>query len=84
VPQVLLVHANYMTAQMLDALLTQYEQAGVEFVPLERVIRDDVYTSAQTARHGDESIVQALVRERHTHLREFVPLPSELLEVLCQ
>jgi peptidoglycan/xylan/chitin deacetylase (PgdA/CDA1 family) len=83
VPQVLLVHANYMTAQMLDALLTSYERAGVQFVPLPQVLRDEGYLHAQGDRHGDASLVEALMRERHAHLREFVPVPLRLLEVLC-
>jgi peptidoglycan/xylan/chitin deacetylase (PgdA/CDA1 family) len=83
VPQVLLVHANFMTSEVLDALLTEYEAAGVEFVALSQALENAAYARAQTARHGDASLVEALERERHAHLHEFVPVPRRLLDVMC-
>lgn len=84
VPQVLLIHADLFTAQKLDELLSAYERAGVRFIPLSRALADPVYRSAQTSRHGDTSLVRALARERHAPLRTFVPIPTALLDALCQ
>lgn len=84
IPQVLLVHANLMTAQMLDQLLTEYARAGVQFIPLREALDDGIYAQAQTARHGDTTLVAALIRERHAHAHETVLLPEALLNALCQ
>ena len=83
VPQVLLVHANLMTAQMLDKLLTEYVKAGVQFIPLREALDDGIYAQTQTTRHGDTTLVAALIRLRHAHTRSSVPLPEALLNALC-
>ncbi|MDB4986434.1 MAG: uncharacterized protein JWN04_1612 [Myxococcaceae bacterium] len=83
-PQVLLVHANVMTAQMLDELLTEYEHAGVRFIPLREALDDGIYAQAQTHEHGDTTLVAALIRERHAHTRGSVLLPESLLDALCR
>jgi peptidoglycan/xylan/chitin deacetylase (PgdA/CDA1 family) len=82
-PQVLLVHANFMTAQMLDRLLTEYERAGVRFIALQEALADGIYAQAQTGQHGDTTLVAALVRERRAHVRAYVPLPDALLNAIC-
>ncbi|MBW3552548.1 MAG: polysaccharide deacetylase family protein [Gemmatimonadetes bacterium] len=43
VPHILLLHANALLAEQLDALLTRLEQEGFRFVPLERALEDPVY-----------------------------------------
>ncbi|HEY6879545.1 MAG TPA: hypothetical protein VI299_16075, partial [Polyangiales bacterium] len=84
VPLVLLLHANFMTAQLLDRLLTTFERAGVRFVPLREALADGIYAQAQTARHGDATLIEALVRERHLHMQSRVVLPLPLLDALCR
>ncbi len=81
--QVLLIHANIMTAQLLDRLLTEYEHAGVQFISLREALDDGVYAQAQTSRHGDTTLVAALIRERHVHVSSYVLLPQALLDALC-
>jgi peptidoglycan/xylan/chitin deacetylase (PgdA/CDA1 family) len=43
IPQTLLLHANDLTAEALDELLTQYEGRGYRFVTLEQVMADAAY-----------------------------------------
>lgn len=42
-PQVLLLHLGAFTAEQLDALLTEYESQGVEFIPLAEALKDSRY-----------------------------------------
>lgn len=43
IKNVLLIHINAMTAEMLDALLTAYEKNGVTFISLADALSDEVY-----------------------------------------
>lgn len=44
IKNVLLIHINEMTADMLDELLTAYEKHGVKFISLPEALTDEVYT----------------------------------------
>ena len=44
-PQVLLLHANWLNADLLDPLLTLFEQRGYRFVPLAHALADPAYQS---------------------------------------
>ena len=54
IPQILLLHANAMTAAMLPPLLDSLEQRGYRFISLETALRDPVYRRAicYTGRQG--------------------------------
>lgn len=82
VPLVLLLHANFMTAQMLDALLSQYERAGVRFIPLSEALADRIYGQAQ-ARHGDGSLLDKVMRERQLQGLDDGRLPRSVLHARC-
>ena len=43
IPHILLLHANGLLAEQLDALLTRLQREGFRFVPLERALEDPVY-----------------------------------------
>jgi peptidoglycan-N-acetylglucosamine deacetylase len=43
IKNVLLIHLNAMTAEMLDTLLTAYEKQGVKFIPLVDALSDEIY-----------------------------------------
>jgi len=43
IKNVLLIHINAMTADMLDDLLTAYEKQGVTFISLKEALSDEVY-----------------------------------------
>lgn len=45
VTHILLIHANRLNADTLDATLTRIEQRGYGFVPLARALRDPAYAS---------------------------------------
>lgn len=45
IPQVLLLHANALNADRLDALLKMLEGRGYRFIPLEEALRDSAYRS---------------------------------------
>lgn len=44
IKNILLIHINEMTADMLDKLLTAYEKHGVKFISLPEALTDEVYT----------------------------------------
>jgi hypothetical protein len=48
IPQTLLLHANDITADSLDELLTHYEKRGYRFVTLEQAMSDPAYQTADT------------------------------------
>ena len=43
IKNVLLIHMNSFTAEMLDALLTSYKKQNVRFISLTDALTDDVY-----------------------------------------
>lgn len=43
IKNVLLIHINAFTTEMLDELLTAYENHGVKWIPLNEALADDVY-----------------------------------------
>lgn len=45
IPHILLIHARPMTAEMLDALLSLYEEHGVNFVSMEAALADSAYAT---------------------------------------
>ena len=48
IPQVILLHANVLTATSLDALLTRFEARGYRFVTLEDAMSDRAYATPDT------------------------------------
>ena len=48
IPQTLLLHANDMTADSLDELLTRYESRGYRFITLEQAMADPAYKTPDT------------------------------------
>jgi peptidoglycan/xylan/chitin deacetylase (PgdA/CDA1 family) len=48
IPLVLLLHANQINADHLDAILSRLEARGYRFVPLERALADSAYRSRDT------------------------------------
>lgn len=66
--QIVLIHAESFTAEMIEPLLAEYESLGVRFVPLDDALADPVYhvdpriarswgspflVQVELARHGD-------------------------------
>jgi peptidoglycan/xylan/chitin deacetylase (PgdA/CDA1 family) len=82
IPQVLLLHPNVATAKTLDAMLTAYEQAGVQYISLEEALAEPGYTAHYDVV-GDnviESASRSLGRPRPPELVE----PDSLLELACR
>ena len=54
IPQTLLLHANDITADSLDELLTRYESRGYRFITLEQAMADPAYKTPDTlvSSHG--------------------------------
>ncbi len=48
IPQVLLLHANAITAESLDAMLSMFEKRGYRFVTLEAAMADPAYATPDT------------------------------------
>lgn len=48
IPQTLLIHANDINADALDALLTRFEARGYRFVTLDEVMKDPAYQTRDT------------------------------------
>jgi peptidoglycan/xylan/chitin deacetylase (PgdA/CDA1 family) len=48
IPQTLLLHANVITAESLETLLSQFEARGYRFISLEEAMADPAYATADT------------------------------------
>jgi len=79
---VLLLHANVATAHNLDALLTEYERAGVQFVPLAEALEDPAYTAEYDASISHVLTLSSLGSQRALPPHQVRPL--ELLELACR
>ncbi len=44
IPQILLIHANRLNADMLGQLATMFQRRGYQFIPLKQALRDSAYT----------------------------------------
>ncbi|MFL5814555.1 MAG: polysaccharide deacetylase family protein [Bdellovibrionia bacterium] len=62
IPHILLLHIGAFDSEMLDELLTRYEQKGVEFIPLSQAMRDEVYAQDPgiAQRNGSELTFQVM------------------------
>lgn len=80
--QVLLLHANVATMHNLDALLTAYEKAGVQFVSLAEALKDPLYTADYEASGGSVLTMAGLASGRALPPHLVRPLP--LLELACR
>lgn len=83
VPQVLLLHANALTAEQLDALLERYEARGVVFVPLREALSDPAYAEREAGAPMDGKLIEATLRRRGLGAHRFVPEPLALIDALC-
>jgi peptidoglycan/xylan/chitin deacetylase (PgdA/CDA1 family) len=80
-PQVLLLHANVATAQNLDALLTEYERMGAQFVSLAEALNDPAYEADYDGSTGNVLTLASLALKRP--LPTWLVNPLELLELAC-
>jgi peptidoglycan/xylan/chitin deacetylase (PgdA/CDA1 family) len=48
IPQTLLLHANVLNAELLDAMLTRFEARGYKFIPLDEAMADTAYSTPDT------------------------------------
>jgi peptidoglycan/xylan/chitin deacetylase (PgdA/CDA1 family) len=85
IPQILLLHIGPFDARVLDRLLTEYEQLGVRFVPLEQALADPVYAVEPTSPRTWEGPLLSQVREARGAQDPPEPnLPESLLGALCR
>jgi peptidoglycan/xylan/chitin deacetylase (PgdA/CDA1 family) len=80
--QVLVLHANIATAANLDALLTEYERMGVQYVPLAEALADPAYTADYDAGGGTLFVQMNTTLKRG--LPPWLPEPVDLLELACR
>jgi peptidoglycan/xylan/chitin deacetylase (PgdA/CDA1 family) len=80
-PQVLLLHANVAAAQNLDALLTEYERMGVQFISLAEALSDPAYAAEYEGSTGNVLTLASLATKRA--LPAWVVDPLNLLELAC-
>ncbi len=85
IPHVLLLHAHAFNVQVLDKMLDLYKRQGVEFVKLDQVLSDPVYSSvkAPDQTFGDSLIDQAIITQQAKH-PPWIQQPLQLLEVVCR
>jgi peptidoglycan-N-acetylglucosamine deacetylase len=79
---VLLLHVNAATLLNLDALLTLYERAGVEFVSLGEALRDPLYHADYAASAG--GLLTKLAEDSGRTLPPGPVIPHALLELVCR
>lgn len=84
VPHVLLLHAGAFDAHILDRLLTEYEKAGVRWIPLDEALQDAVYQhEPDPPRSWRAELPVQMVRSRQIQGFPFPPSAGPLLERTC-
>ncbi|KTD53460.1 hypothetical protein Lsan_3870 [Legionella santicrucis] len=90
ITHVLLLHMNAFTAEMLDELLTRYEQNGVQFIGLEEALSDEVYDfNPDIAKERAYTFLNQVRLKRgldnpNTVQKLYDSFPEEVLAKLCQ
>lgn len=85
IPHVLLLHAGAFDAQMLDALLTQYEEMGVEFISLDEALADPIYEVFEVTQYGaGGTLLEHLIGARNAPHPPWFTHPYPLLDALCR
>lgn len=84
VPQVLLLHAIVPTALNIEALLTQYEQEGVQWIPLTTALADAAYAEPVQEDRGDFDVISEQIRRKRLPVYGFMPRALPLLELACR
>src|SRR3990167_2759828 len=89
IKNVLLIHINLLTAEMLDELLTSYEKQNTQFISLPEALSDNVYEiNPNIVRHRAYTFLNQVRLSRGLENPEIVKklyasLPEEKLEKLC-
>jgi peptidoglycan/xylan/chitin deacetylase (PgdA/CDA1 family) len=89
IPNILLLHIGAFDSEMLDELLTRYEQKGVEFIPLSQALRDEVYAQDPgiAQRSGDEFTYQVMrargLKGKDIGLPKADRYPGDKLDKVC-
>jgi peptidoglycan/xylan/chitin deacetylase (PgdA/CDA1 family) len=78
---VLLLHANIATAQNLDALLSEYERQGAQFVSLAEALSDPLYSAEYDGAMGNVLTLANLAPKKP--LPPWLGSPLDLLELAC-
>jgi peptidoglycan/xylan/chitin deacetylase (PgdA/CDA1 family) len=87
---VLLIHINAMTTDMLDAMLTAYENQGVKFITLPEALKDDAYEfNPNIVRDRAYTFLNQVRLARKLDNPEIVEklyatLPEDRLETVCK
>jgi peptidoglycan-N-acetylglucosamine deacetylase len=83
-PHILLIHARTMTADIIDALLTQYEDVGVQFVSLDEALADPAYKADVHHALGGSFLRQLMRAHPGTIRAPFPPHPTSWMDSLCR
>jgi len=89
IKNVLLIHINLLTAEMLDELLTSYEKQNTQFISLPEALSDNVYEiNPNIVRDRAYTFLNQVRLSRGLENPEIVKklyasLPEEKLEKLC-
>lgn len=84
IAHVLLLHAGAFTADMIDALLTAYEDHGVQWISLEEALADPVYRDVPVPpKTLGQTIVDQGIESFGADHPPWLPHPGALLAELC-
>lgn len=90
IKNVLLIHINSFTAEMLDELLTSYENQGVKFITLSEALNDPVYKiNPNVIRERAYTFLNQVPLSKHLKNPDVVEklyesLPEDKLNQLCR
>jgi hypothetical protein len=90
VPQILLLHIGALDAEMIDSLLTEYEEVGVTYISLGDALRDEMYAINPNiaAQYGSEITYQIMrsrgVKLKQVGLEPYTGYPEKELESACR
>lgn len=85
IPQILLIHANRLNAQVIEKLLQAYENMDYKFIPMEEAMDDYIFES-KIEVYGDWGISWldrwGMTLGRTEHFKNDIPTPTFLQEYL--
>lgn len=85
IPHVLLLHVGAFGAEMIEPLLSRYEQMGVQFISLDEALADPVYSIVEITPQGmGGTLLEHLIGARDAPHPPWFTHPYALLDALCR
>ena len=85
IPQILLLHIGAFDAEMIDALLSSYEDMGVKFIALDEALADPIYTTdTRDLPDVGSTFLEQLINTENLPHPPFLTQIIPLLDAMCR